>query len=451
MESKKAIVIGAGISGLTAAWSLKKQGYEVKIVDKKSKTGGVVDTFVDKGFKAESGTNCIMVHSQKVLDFLDEIGMTDEILEIKSSAKKRYIVKDGKLLAVPTNPISALISKIFSFKGKFRIFKEPFISASDCDKEISVAEFTSRRLGEEVLDYAMNPFMTGVYAGDINRLSAKWALPKLWKLEQKYGSLIKGSFQKMLENRKEGKRFKTKIISFKHGMAQLPKHLSYLMKDDINLNCKVLSIDYEQGKWNIVTDNEDSSDTYDKMIIAVPAYALKSLPFPGNIALLLDTLNNIEYAPIASVTFGFEKNQVSHKLDGFGVLVPSKENMSILGSLFVSSMFDGKAPKGNVTLTTYIGGALNSELVEKENSELYDIAYNDLQKLLGIKGQPVFQKVFKWKKGIAQYNIGYDAFIECIDEFEQEFPNIKLISSYRDGIGISSCIENALAKVKANV
>jgi len=451
MESKKAIVIGAGISGLTAAWSLKKQGYEVKIIDKKSRTGGVVDTYSDSGFKAESGTNCIMVHSQQVLDFLDEVGMTDEILEIKSSAKKRFIVKDGKILAVPTNPISAMLSRIFTFKGKCRIFKEALITPSDYDTELSVAEFASRRFGNEVLDYAFDPFMTGVYAGNLEKLSARWALPKLWSLEQKYGSIIKGAIKSMFEKGKNGGKFKTKIISFKHGMNQLASHLSYLMKDDISIDCKVLSVDYDQGKWNVVTDNEDSSDTYDKMILAVPAYALKSLPLPGNASLLLDALNKIEYAPIASVTFGFEKNQISHPLDGFGVLIPSKENMSILGSLFVSSMFDGKAPSKHATLTTYIGGMRNPELVEKDIPELCDIAYNDLQKLLGINGKPIFQKVFKWKKGIAQYNLGYGAFVECIDEFEHEFPNIKLIGSYRGGIGIGSCIENALKKVRPNV
>ena len=197
MENKKAIVIGAGVSGLSAAWELKKRGLEVIVLEKNANVGGVVSTFSENGYKAESGTNSVMVTSQKLLDFINEVGLESKMEVSKPVAKKRFFARYSKPRAVPMDPISLLFTRLFSFFGKIRIFCEPFVKKHNPDSEPSIAEFVEKRFGRDVLDYAINPFMAGVYGGDPKKLSIKYAFAPFWNLEQKYGSVIKGAIKSM--------------------------------------------------------------------------------------------------------------------------------------------------------------------------------------------------------------------------------------------------------------
>lgn len=445
-QSKKVMVIGAGVSGLAAACQLKKQGFSVKVVDKAQRAGGVISTFSQDGFYAESGSNVIFIQSSTVLDFIYELGLSDKLQFSSKAAKKRYFVRSGEMLALPTNPFSMIFTKLLSFAGKIRIFKEISVPAHDFDSEVSVSQFMADRFGQEFCDYIINPFMGGIYASSPDRLSVKYAMPKVWQIEQKYGSLIKGAFCMLRELREnKTKRFKSKMASFKGGMQTFIDAMAAYLGGDLSVNCKVLSIDYNDGKWDILT--EEGGDSYDEIVFAVPAHKIKNVPITGNMSVALGSFNEIEYAPIATLTLGFDLKQFKKKPQGFGVLVPQKENMSILGSLFLSSIFPDRAPENCCVLTNYFGGFRNPEMVEKPIEELVELACKDLQKLMGLKGAPKFAKLTVWKKGIAQYNIGYDKFIEAKDEFEKQYPNIKLVGSYMGGVGVGKCVENALQAV----
>ena len=201
MENKKAIVIGAGVSGLTAAWELKKKGFEVTVLERGDAPGGVIRTFESGGFRAESGTNSVMVTSRRLLEFFDEIGLGNEVERSKPAAKKRFFVRYVKPRADPTGPESLIFTRLFSFFGKIRLLWEPFVPRTDPESEPSVAEFAERRLGKDVSDYAINPFMAGVYGGDPRRLSIKYAFAPFWNLEQKYGSIILGAIKSMKAKR----------------------------------------------------------------------------------------------------------------------------------------------------------------------------------------------------------------------------------------------------------
>lgn len=446
--SKKILVIGGGISGLTAAYTLKKRGFEVKILEAKERLGGVINTLSENGFRAESGSNTVMIQSQKTLDFVNGLGLENRLVKSSDTSKKRFFVKNGKICEVPMSPLKMLFSPLFSLMGKIRMFCELKKAPHPADSDPSIAEFTTYRLGKEALDYGMNPFMAGIYGGNPEKLSARYAFPPFWNLEQKYGSIIKGAGASRKEKQATGNFFKPMMISFQNGLCELVDSLAYELSKDAILSANIVSIDYEAGQWDVcwTSPTSDDGDTFDEMIIAIPAREIAKLPLPFPVARLLEKVQNIEYAPIVSYTMGFQRSQIKHALDGFGALIPEKESQyRILGALFVSSLFENRAPRDFATITCYIGGMRHPELFKASDEELKQIILEDLQGLIGLSGNPVFERIFRWENGIAQYNVGYGEILESMDEFEKEFPTIKLLGAYRGGVGVSSCIENALA------
>jgi len=446
MEKKKAVVIGAGISGLSAAIELVKKGFDVTVLERENRAGGVIGTITRDSFKAESGSNSVMVNSQKTLDFLNEVGLKDKIEISGNQAKNRFFVKSGKTTPVPMGPLALLTTPLFSFWGKLRMFCEPFIKPEDPESDPSIAEFTTHRFGKEVLDYAMNPFMAGVYAANPEKLSTKNAFPPFWNLVQKYGSVIKGGMKARKEKMAAGNFFKPIMISFKGGMQTLTDGLAEELGDRIKLGAKIISIDSSCDGWEVSwgTDKEDVCEIYSALVLAVPAPEIAKLPLNGSLSALLEPLSKIIYAPIVTYTMGFRRQDVAHLLNGFGVLTPEKENLSILGSLFISSIFEDRAPKDCVTLTNYIGGMRHPEFTKLSREDLRDLILKDLQKLLGTKGRPIFEEMFVWKHAIAQYNVGYQEFLDIINDIEKSLPSLTLVGAYRGGVGVSTCLENGV-------
>lgn len=444
----KVLIVGGGISGLTVAYALKKRGIKVKILERSSHVGGVINTVCENGFRAESGSNSIMVQSQKTLDFFKEIGIEDRIIYSNPIAKKRFFVKDGSPCEVPMSPPKMFASRLFSLRAKIRLLFEMKIKKFDAESEPSVAEFTKKRLGQEALDYGMNPFMAGIYGGDPERLSIKYAFPPFWNLEQKYGSIIKGAMKARKEKISAGNFFKPVIVSFKNGLCELTDRLFEILKDDIVADAKFLNIDYIQHGWNVswITKNLEEYESFDRMILALPSRDILNLPISGTLWQKLSEVGKIEYAPVVSITMGFKREDVLHPLDGFGILVPEKEKeFNVLGALFVSTLFENRAPSDCVTITCYLGGVRNPELIKKSDAELDILMLKDLKKLIGLKSENyIFKRIFRWENGIAQYNLGYGKILDSIDDAEREFPNMRLLGAYRGGVGVSSCIENAL-------
>ena len=445
MSIKSAAIIGSGITGLSAAYALRKAGLEVCVFESSDRVGGVMQSITEDGFLAEAGPNTILLNSPGVRDLLHEIDLEKSIVEARSTAKKRYIVKGGNLQAVPMSPPAFFNTKIFSTKGKLRIFKEPFIKKGSSNNEQSLADFVRCRLGREVLDYAVSPFVSGVYAGDPEKLSARYAFPRLWNLEQDYGSLFRGGIKALKARKKKGPRIKSRVISFKDGLQMLPMRLYQILGDRVHLETKLKAI-IPESEWKISGSHAgiEYMNTFDAIILTVPAYQLSSLPLGENVKAELNPLKDIFYSPVSVLVFGFHCDQIDHSLDGYGMLVPKKEGKQILGTLFSSSLFPGRAPSGHVTLTTFVGGACHGDLAELPFDRMKNIVLEELDSLLGVSGKPVFERHFVWPRAIPQYNLGYGKFLARLDEIEKKYPGIYLAGSYRHGVSVSQCIEDGL-------
>lgn len=437
----KIAIIGAGITGLSAAYALKKQGNKVSLFEKSAVPGGVIQTIHANNHLIELGPSTLQLNDSRVLDLLNEIGLTKDIIESNTHAKKRYIVKDNQLHPLPYSLKSFLNTPLFSSKAKWRLLKEPFIKKGP-DSE-SVSEFIQRRLGQEILDYAVNPFVSGIYAGDPDQLSIQHAFPRLYALERDHGSLIKGMFKK----KRNPYKIKTRTVSFTDGMASLPLKLAERLKNSLYLNSSIVSISYTNDSWKITwhCNGETQTEVFTKLIVTLPANQLITLPFENLVSQELLGLQTLPYMSIGVVTQTFHQAAIKHPLDGFGMLIPSKPTekeikYKILGTLFASSMFPQHSPQKLHVLRTFIGGCelQKSETLDKQFIE--DFVFQELTQLLGIVESPIATHVYLAKSAIPQYNLGYEQFFRTIENAEKLFPGLHIIGNYRNGISLPQCI-----------
>lgn len=453
-------IIGAGPTGLSVAYALHKRGQAVTVFEKSPQAGGAVRTSTEDGYLAELGPNTLMLNDARIQDLIKELGIEDEVIEADHSSAKRFVIKEGEPVELPSSPKNLLSSKAISFLGKLRLLREPFIKKYSGSSDESFADFVRRRLGKQMLDYAAGPFVSGIYAGDAEKLSFRHAFPRLHKLEQTYGSIIKG-FIKQKKLAKQGKGdsnnlTKRKIISFKNGMQTLPDAMvRALPEGSIHTESTILNIkqtDTSPPQWEVTWQDKESdtsapqshTETFDRLIIASPSHSLSQLGLPDEIISNLKHTTEICHPPVASVLLGYKRDQITHPLDGFGMLASLPEKSPILGALFTSTLFQDRAPKDHVTINVMLGGAITPELALHEEAQLIQNAHNEITKLLGISGEPTYQKVSVWEKAIPQANLGYQAVLDELDRVESLYPNLHFAGNYRTGISLPDSIINGL-------
>jgi oxygen-dependent protoporphyrinogen oxidase len=445
----KTCIIGAGISGLARAWQLKRHGQDCTVLEQSALPGGAMRSYREGDYLAEEGPNSILLNSLEIEAFLDSIpGLNASIIEALPEANKRFIVRNGKPHAVPTGPLSAITTPLWSFAGKLRVLKEPFVKAAPADSEENVADFVRRRLGDELYRYAINPLVGGIYAGDPEKLSLPHAFPKLHALDQHHGGLIRGGIAKMRAARaNKGPKPRKRIISFKDGMAELPEKLAAALADSLHTAVSISSIRKSGEQWTVAWSSPDGTiteDSFDQLILTVPAHRLAHLPFESALQDELHRLRAIDYPPVSVLSLGFKRADVAHPIDGFGALVPECEGHKILGVLFPSSLFPQRAPEGEVLLTVFIGGERQPECATADTETLMATVLPELEQLLGIHGQPTFVHHKHWDKAIPQYKLGYGAQLAEMERIEQNHPGLHLAGNYRTGISVTYCLEAAL-------
>jgi protoporphyrinogen/coproporphyrinogen III oxidase len=460
-----AIVIGEGITGLGIAYWLKKRGINVTVLSKEGEVGGTMKSVQEQGFLYETGPNTALETTPHFKELVSDLELESEFIYANPEGKNRYILRDRVLQSMPLGPGSFLSTKLFSTAAKFRVLKEPFIGRAD--KEESVAEFVERRLGREFLDYAIDPFVAGVFAGKTQQLSVRSAFPKLYALEEKYGGLIKGMIKGTQERKQRAEKAKDRAetFSFVNGMQILPHAIGNSLGKAVVRNAKVTGI------RNLTTAREEPSDEPDArrylveylhngkeeeiesdiVVFAIPAYdaapIIKSLSIET-----ANVLSSIYYSPVVSIFLGIKREDIGHKLDGFGFLIPSKEKRKILGCLWNSCLFRHRAPAGFVALNAFMGGARQPELTGLSDEQIIQITLDELKSIMQFSGKPVYLNITRWQKSIPQYELGYQQKIDRLAQFEESNQGIFLAGNYRGGIAVGDCVKNAyeIAEVVAS-
>lgn len=464
-------VVGGGVSGLAAAYRLKAEGVAVTVFEAENHSGGKITSFSEDGFIWEKGPNTMTQSNPEVGRIIDGLHLREkQQYPVKQS--KRYIVRNGKPELLPSNPFTFLGSKLLSARAKFNILFEPFLwSRRQLDepqpfaKDESVGDFLARHVGHEVVDFLVDPFLAGTSGSDPNSLSMKHAFPDLWQIEERYGSLIVGAIKSSLFKKKanqrasnsKSKKSSRSSFSFVGGLQTLTDALSdFIGQDSLRCNARVLSLACNQqgnplrDSWGISfsSDSHDSKSwanpIFDAVVMTVPLSDFQHMelckdgkPYSHKF------VPQVTYQPLSVTVMGFKREDVKHPLDGFGVLVPSKEQVNgfqTLGTLFSSSMFPNRAPSDTLLFTSFIGGSRNRELAGKAGTELKAAAINDLHQLVGVMGQPVFFRHVFWSRAFPQYGPGYDGVLNALQKLEEDLPGFYYAGNHRDGLAVGKAL-----------
>lgn len=427
-------IIGAGISGLALAYYLQKLGVAYDLFEASSQVGGALRTLKIGGYLLELGPNSLQ-YSRELQDLVRELKLEKEVMAAAPAKDHQYILRDGSYHKLPTSPFSLLSNNFFSWKTKYRLLKEKDVPPADIDYE-TVAQFFERRFGKDILEYAVNPFITGIFAGDPEKLLINKAMPHLKAMEAEYGSVLRG-----LVHQKDGLGAND-VFSFVEGIGTLPNAIAGKLVS-LHTEHRVEIITRSQGKYVISCASSGDHDTeeYDMVVLALPAHQAADLmhfTFPGMAA----ALQNINYPPLAMVYSVYNRHEVGHPLNGFGALHPKVENTFAAGSFWTSSVFDGRCRPHEVLLTTFVGGTQYAQNALTERSQLMRRVHNELSHLYDIKAEkPIFQYAHLWEHSIPQYDLYIEDAHNMAKELEQD--GMFISANWQAGVSVTACIRHA--------
>jgi protoporphyrinogen/coproporphyrinogen III oxidase len=440
-------IIGAGLTGLSLAFFLQAKGISVMVVEKRNRAGGVMQTLEKDGFIYESGPNTGIIARGEVAELFKALAPDCTIELANPQSKNRWILKKGKWEPIPAGFFKAIKTPLFTLRDKFGILGEPFRKRGDNPME-SIAGMVKRRMGKSYLDYAVDPFISGIYAGDPDQLITKYAMPKLYALEQNYGSFIKGAIKKSREAKTPVELQATKeVFAARGGFKQLVAALlGKLPEQNTYFGASALQINKENKGFTTAFTTADGTNCLihsDWVVSTVGGHSLKAM-FDFIEDKELKPISDLRYAKVVQVVMGFSKWN-GPKLNAFGGLIPSKEKRNILGVLFPSSIFGGRAPAGGALLSVFMGGIKKPEIIEMDDAALTDMAKAELEDLLQInRSEMAFLDIFRYPHAIPQYDAASPQRLERIAKLEQQYPGLLLAGNIRNGIGISDRIGQAV-------
>jgi len=432
-ENIKVAVVGAGLTGLTTAFYLKKAGIPFVVFEKDNRPGGVIQTYHENSFTFEGGPNSGILSKPEVPELLEEL-KNDCTLEVADeTAKARWIWKKNRWVPLPSGFISGITTPLFSFSDKLRLVGEPFRKKGNNPNE-TLAQLVLRRMGKSFLDYAIDPFILGIYSGNPALLVTKYAFPKLYWLEQDYGSFIGGAIKKAKEPKTERDKKATKeIFSVKGGLSNMIDALvKNIGETNLRLNCTGLSFSQKDNKFF----SSLSDDGFSHVISTTGAHAIEEL-FPFLEKEKLESIAKMDYSKVVQVSVGFNKWE-GIPLNAFGGLVPFIEQRKILGALFLSSFFKNKAPDNGALLSVFLGGIRKPEFAEFSDEKIFKIVEQELTEMFKLKTfKPDLLKIFRYNHAIPQYGFESEKKLNVINSLEKKHPGLVLAGNIRDGIGIA--------------
>jgi oxygen-dependent protoporphyrinogen oxidase len=411
-------------------------GHDVTVYEGSHRAGGMVRSERRDGFLAEHGPNSMQAPAGAVARLFRDLSLDQRRVDASPSARNRYVVRHGRLEPLPLSPPALLTSPLLSLRGKLALATEPFTRAAPAGEE-SIAAFVRRRMGREFLDYVAAPFVSGIYAGDPESLSMRHALPRIHAFEREHGSVLRGAIRRA----RVGTR-PAPLLSFRDGLEELTSRLSAALGDRVKLDAPVTAVRREENRWSVVTPAAEAR--HDAVLLAAPAHALARLRVDARQGDRLAELRDIPHSPVAVLVLGLRREDVEHPLDGFGLLAPTVEGRRVLGVVFSSTVFPGRAPEGHVTLSVFMGGTLQPEVAALDTDALQELALRELGELLGVNATPVFRAHAHWPQAIPQYVVGYDRFTAVLDAIESANPALRFAGSYRHGVALGDALGSGL-------
>jgi oxygen-dependent protoporphyrinogen oxidase len=447
----QALVVGAGISGLATALGLQKSGILTIIVDSAARPGGVIHSEKRDGYLLECGPQSFNGNSA-ITSVSSDLGLLSERLLADPKAP-RYVLINGRLQPAPVGP-GILASPLLSGGTRLALLRDIFGKSTPPEPDESVAGFVRRKFSATLLDRLVGPFVSGIYAGDPEKLSLRAGFPILYEAEKNFGSVIRGAL-KIMKARKAaaGDAPREKALqTFQDGNESLIDALAERLGNALYCSVEVGSVQAldpaseptaPRFRATLRTPKGEEVIEAERLILAVPTNVAGKLVAPLH-ADFEPAFCGIEYAGIAVVSLGYRKEDVAHALDGFGFLVPRSAGLSILGTVWNSSLFPGRAPDGQALLTSFVGGATNPGALEQSPEELVTQVHEELTPLLGIRKEPVFRNVTIWPRAIPQYNLGHATRLATIEKLRGNFPGLYIVGNFLNGPAIGTCIEHAL-------
>lgn len=433
MNETDVLIIGGGISGLSTAWWLAQQGISAEVWESDEHAGGKIRTTSDQGYLTERAAGMLVNYRPEVDQLIQQNGL-NRYKRCRGENLNRYIIHKGTLTNVPMELSALMLSPLWSWQAKLRMMAEIFIQRGGDEGE-TVSSFISRRLGREILETAIEPFITGTLASDPDKAEARAVLPRLTTLEQRYGSLTMGMLVNAVLKRRRANKSDT--FSFQSGMSQLTDTMA--RTDGIELHCgrRVSDIRQENGYWQVTAESTFGKHTIQarELVLATPAYVAGRL-LNDTDEKLAGLLSEIEYSPVGVLHMGFAERQITQPLDGTGFLVKRGDNLPFNGNLWMSKLFPDRAPQGHALLSTYLGGALHPGQLQQSDEKVVSSVLEKLAPLMGINGDPDYVRMERHEKGLPLYHGQYLQRIETIDKQLRMLPGLHLNANYIGGVAV---------------
>jgi protoporphyrinogen/coproporphyrinogen III oxidase len=438
----RALVIGGGISGLVCGYALKKAGIDVLVAEVSPRPGGVIRSERRDGFVIEHGPQSFS-GTRQINGLCEELGLSGEKILAPARAP-RFLLIDGALRQVPLGPAAFFTSSLFSGKTKWSVLRDAMGNSRPPDADESVGHFVRRKFTEELLDRLAGPFVSGIYAGDPESISVRAAFPQLYEAEKQSGSVVRGMLKR--SNAKHGPRERPTLQSFREGNETLVRALAAKLGGALRCGTEVVEI-RRQATWLAATvgaDGQTEEIQAEHLILATPTNASQKLLSKIDAA-FEKPLSEIAYAATAVVSLGYRAEDVGHSLDGFGFLVPRSAGLRVLGMVWNSSLFPGRAPAGHALVTGFVGGATDPAGASLSATELASLVHAQIAPILQIRRQPVFASIAAWPQAIPQYSLGHQERLATLESRRARFSGLWFAGNYLNGPAIGACVERALS------